>query len=366
MKNPFSNNDILEGIFRNAKHIVLDIDARERVKKNLIIIVERDLIAHENVQAAGHGNVLYRLGMVRIPRVVRIGVPFAFVVLILVGGSVHFAAGGALPGDFLYPVKQVDEQVQRLLSRSDDMSAKAEGHFIEKRLDEIESAMYRDEVDAARGQYMAQYVADAVSQTREHMALMKEKGATPLMMAKIASELEGTLRAHQVVLIGLVGSQKNSEHVRPVTDQVERSVDDISDIRLSLHSGLSESRELELKVAAQTERDVLLESFLGTQIFFGGHAGPGDMELVSYFNDQVVKINSMILEGDDQLEKGAYGRSLTAYEQAGRMLQEADTVIKARVKYHIPLHSSQSEGPRPSISILFPSRPQREGFLLCA
>lgn len=352
MRNPFSNNDVLEKMFQNARNVALDVDARDRVKNNLIICVERDVAAHEGVQAVTYWSVLYQVGTVHIPHIVRVGVPFAFVVIVVVGGSVHFAAGGALPGDFLYPVKQVDEQVQRLLTRSDDTSAKAEGHFIEKRLGEIEDVIYRDEVDSARGQSMAQDFADSVSQARQHMAVMQEKGATSLMLAKIASELEGTLRAHQLVLTGLIGSEKNPEYARPITDQVQQDIDQMSDVRLGLHAVLKESREPELKIAAQTERDVLLESFLNTQVFFGGHAGPGDVQLISYFNDQITKINSIILEGDDQLDKGAYGHSLTAYEQAGRMLQEVDTMMKARLKFHIPLTPSDPQGVSKPVSYM--------------
>ncbi|MDD4988987.1 MAG: hypothetical protein PHV42_00985 [Candidatus Pacebacteria bacterium] len=75
----------------------------------------------------------------------------AFVILILFGSGVAFAANGSLPGDILYPVKVgVNEKVARIFhSESPASEALFETHLMDERLNEAEKLSQTNKLDNA-------------------------------------------------------------------------------------------------------------------------------------------------------------------------------------------------------------------------
>lgn len=86
----------------------------------------------------------------------------SFLLTVLVGGGVVFAAEYSLPGDILYPVKtQVTEKVARLLSnRSSETKEKFEINLVKERLLEAEQLDKNKDLNAHNEQKIKKQVID--------------------------------------------------------------------------------------------------------------------------------------------------------------------------------------------------------------
>jgi len=108
-------------------------------------------------------------------------VPYAsaFLVILLVGGSVSYAAQDALPGDPLYPVKvSINEEVQSYLYHSSPEShAMYEARRAGQRLQEIEELATRGKVDVNNFSQMSHNLETHIADIKKY--IQSKKQATP-------------------------------------------------------------------------------------------------------------------------------------------------------------------------------------------
>lgn len=122
--------------------------------------------------------------------------PLAFVALLLIvsTGGVSFAAGGALPGDFLYPVKvSVNERVEVALAPTTEAKAQTRVRQAEERLRETEVLAARGDLTGDVTDAAARAVADSIedaSASAEELAEDGDVAAAAGINARIASALD--------------------------------------------------------------------------------------------------------------------------------------------------------------------------------
>lgn len=129
----------------------------------------------------------------------------ALALLVVVGGGTVSAAGGALPGDLLYPVKlSINEKVEEAFAQTPVAKAKVQVAFAERRLMEAEAL-------ASRGKLSADASAQLESKLGEHTehanALAIElETEDPASSAEIKTALAASLNVHSKVLAAVGGA----------------------------------------------------------------------------------------------------------------------------------------------------------------
>ena len=77
-----------------------------------------------------------------------ISMPIAILIAVVIGGGTSFAAQGAVPGDFLYPVKtEVNESVRSAFTFGADAEARLQAKLIEERTSEAKELEARGELE---------------------------------------------------------------------------------------------------------------------------------------------------------------------------------------------------------------------------
>lgn len=136
--------------------------------------------------------------------------------VIVVSGSVSFAAEGSYPGDFLYPVKiYINEGVEGSLSFSSEDKLAWRVERLERRLDEVVTLVSRDEYRSSEKEAMLSQLS-AQTETLNDTFVALESEELPLVISARA-EAEASLGAYQELLGHLVA------------DNEERGEEDLED-----------------------------------------------------------------------------------------------------------------------------------------
>jgi hypothetical protein len=133
---------------------------------------------------------------------------FATVALLL--GGVTYAAEGSMPGNSLYSVKvSVNEEVLGWFAFGDEAKAVWEARRAERRLEEAEQLAVAGDLSAeARATLATRLETHAKAAAARLGKLASADGRTA---ARVSSELESSLRAHEHILLSLDGVKSDIE-----------------------------------------------------------------------------------------------------------------------------------------------------------
>jgi len=140
------------------------------------------------------------------------------VIMLIAGGGTSYAAEGAVPGDFLYPVKiEVNENIKSVLAISNEAEARLQVQLAEERLVEAETL-------AERGKLTAEASADISSRLKVHTNEAGKRSATAEAdgdyesSATVRASLEGGFRVHANVLEDLNKRVSGNNGAELITD----------------------------------------------------------------------------------------------------------------------------------------------------
>lgn len=149
------------------------------------------------------------------------------IIALALGGGTSFAAEGAVPGDFLYPVKvQVNENVKAALAVSNSAQAELDAELVAERLKEAETLK-------AEGTLSAEAKADISARVQAHYDDAKARAAEAdaagdyETSANTRASLEGSLRAHAGILtdLGAQATDKGTNVILDVRNGVTNTID---------------------------------------------------------------------------------------------------------------------------------------------
>ncbi len=130
--------------------------------------------------------------------------PIALVVAILLTGSVSYAAEGALPGDFLYPVKvNVNEKVATTLATTPQAKASVEASLAEKRLEEATRLVSENKLTSTTSAELAANFSTHADAAVADTQKVNQNDAPAA--ATLASNFQADLSAHADIL-AMLGS----------------------------------------------------------------------------------------------------------------------------------------------------------------
>ncbi len=292
--------------------------------------------------------------------------PASLIIALLVGGGVSFAAEQSLPGDILFPVKvSLNENIKTALALNAESKAKIQSALAQKRLEEAEKLAVQGRLNEATKTEIELNFANRANKVKKIVTDLEAKGNIDLA-AKISSNFETALKAHQSILISL-GNQKNiDEWIHPIVVTVKNHSDNIAQSRIKAESALRASTEtnivsnampvigegrgsaqVEIKVkndekasnqfrrAAENVRVTARRKIQEVRTFIERQKKRLSAEAVTKAEARLKIAENIIVEGNTRLEAKVWGEAFVLFQQAHRLAQEAKLLLEAAKNFNI-------------------------------
>jgi len=152
------NNKQLIKILNKAKDIKMTTNEKLVIKQNLDVLVKAtcgELVESTPFRPERQIKSPYLFGLSFFAK----GLVLATLILAIGGGSLSFAAEGALPGDWLYPIKiNVNEKAKEITLRTSEARVAWQEKRIEKRLEELDKLVENNKISPAVTKIVENYL----------------------------------------------------------------------------------------------------------------------------------------------------------------------------------------------------------------
>ncbi len=177
----------------------------------------------------------------------------ALLLVFILGGGVSFAAEGALPGNFLYPIKvEINEKVAGIFTIGNLKKAERESELIDKRLQEVKILASQGELSDEKIKIVEDQISTHAKNSKNHIvALEDEKNFEGAL--QVQAKLESSLTVNEKI-ITQAGKNKN---INVIVLQVKEELSKVSNKKASIEQiiekepgfGIANVSELKLKNA---------------------------------------------------------------------------------------------------------------------
>ncbi|MDD2657805.1 MAG: DUF5667 domain-containing protein [Candidatus Pacebacteria bacterium] len=260
----------------------------------------------------------------------------SLLVMVLAGGSVTFAAEGALPGDVLYPVKlNITEPLQGALISGDLPKARFEAKKTLRRLEEAETLAAQGRLNQAAVETVETNFEKNAS--RFNVAIQRASTtASPEELVNAAVDFEAQVNAH-VQILSVVGDAATSTlagNIASLRGVVDESAEKAKGQRASAADVFISSSQ---DTADAAPRAALTES-RNQGVMRATEIQKGDGRAQKRFDDKAEAIRTMIAATEDQLrdtatstsaasspvQEGILGHTAESLQTAQNALKEAE------------------------------------------
>lgn len=170
-------------------------------------------------------------------------------ILILAGGTAASAAEGALPGDWLYPVKVgITEPLRSALIVGDSSKAEWEAERTVRRLEEAESLAKQGRLDRSSAQEAREHFEKSAEKFNAFVERAETEEGTSEEIVNAHLDFEVKMRAHSKILSTIEEEEEDKEEPRhggeiaPLRDAVEESAEKARGKRERAAAFLKDSR----------------------------------------------------------------------------------------------------------------------------
>jgi hypothetical protein len=263
-------------------------------------------------------------------------------VAVIVIGSTLYAAGNALPGDLLYPLKvNINEEVKGFFIIGDSNNVAWSEEKVSQRLQEAETLATEGKLDANTQAELGGYFEENIKEFNQRLDEIKK---TDLAAAATASaHFETVLKVHQALLNHLDTSvdkpvakiammAATSSSPRPPVNQIARLVKNIDDTlasssnsRTAIEVRLVDQDSIDANEQIANQRLVAAElslHFASSSVTALMHAPESDL------TEKINLAETLILQGKVQLQNKDYKTAAASFTRAKLLSDEARILIQ--------------------------------------
>lgn len=244
--------------------------------------------------------------------------------IFLLSGGAAAAAEGALPGDFLYPVKiHVTEAVVAYMAPSDEERALWEVARIERRIQEANMILAKGNTQPEVLVAVEQTIDAQVSRTLRQIAKLSDRGNV-VVATDIGTKLEARLDDQAAELRALPAAESDIAGIDTIATSVTEKSRIVREERTENEASISSDPELkELALRRQKEAEANIAKLQDSL--------SNARELS---NEDVVKLNAELIVAEELFDDAsallvaeAYADAATSFEEAGRLARKAAVSI---------------------------------------
>ncbi len=278
-------------------------------------------------------------------------VAFVFVI----GAGTSYAAGGALPGEVLYPVKiHVNERVQGALAVSDVAQVEWSAQQTERRLEEAEVLAAKGELNDESSSIITAQLDASAMKFNTRVAKLAEESDSEDVAGDAQSDFDASLVAHERVLAAL-GNRipKVQKAITPILSSVRGRV--ASNGRLAkgdaaptiMMMATSEASVPSAKKESSGNKEVAMRKkqqaearLKEVRALAAGAKGTIASSTFSYLHTEASSTQQTIFNGDKNADEGNYEQALQSYQEAIRVSTEAKAGLNAEIHIRQSVHLS--------------------------
>ena len=272
----------------------------------------------------------------------------ACVLVLCIGIGTSYAAENTLPGDLLYSVKTgINERLQGSFAVSAASKARWTTEIANRRLTEAEEL-------AATGRLTPVASAElesALDDTVQNFDSQVETLADEATIADAQSVLEVSLNAHETVLASIGSASATVEqNLLPIVSKVREHADRVTRARFEAEVRLTAKNDSGIRSAALSKKKSAQEQVISAKKNIRKNSEEKATAPVRNVAEEAAWDVTM---GDNDVEKGNWGRAFGAYQAAIRTVLEDKTGEDARDRLKAKLGlelDATSTNPRTSAS----------------
>ena len=314
-----------------------------RVRERLIHFIEADEAVREGAALRHHiQQTPARIPMVRFKLV---SIALVLLVFLLAGGSTSFAAQYALPGELLYPVKVgVNEKVGKLLQASPEAKATYEVALVRERLKEATVLSVEGKLDPEMQTELESRFTTQATEAKAHIEKIRKQGDIRTA-ADITSDLEVSLITNSKIL-GEAG-KKSDDNTRSIRKKVDDELGKVSAVRTNLEEEIASSSKRESETSRSERKRVNASAFAvgkirdaentlrSAQTYLEKKRSKVGAQAATDAETRFGDALGLITQAKEKAETGANGEAFNLGNEAIRISQEAQELLKARADLNL-------------------------------
>ncbi len=275
--------------------------------------------------------------------------PITLILALLAGGSISYAAEGALPGESLYAVKtNINENVRSFLAFSDEAEASLEASFAAERLKEAEQLASRGKLNAeARVQIEENFEAH-VARSEEKVKKLEKKNSFDAAV-EVNTHLETSLNVHEEILTALAKEKEELRSaIKPIVLKVRVRRDQASKRRRDAEGEVSASDRMKAdrEAAAEGKMRAAEKKLEEVRKFLLNHRGRGDANVYEEAEVKLGLAEKLFAGGKAKFEVKLYVEAFELFQQSMRFAEETKLFVTIRnelgARFHILGNASTS------------------------
>lgn len=263
---------------------------------------------------------------------------FASLVVLLVvalGGGVSYAAEGTVPGQPLYPVKHLTEEVKAAITFSPKADAEWDTRRVERRLEEATVLASQGKLESTVQEQLSNDLKIQVQKTQKEIKNLEKNGNIEAA-ADLSARLQTALSVHESILTSL------EERIEHANDSQRKETEDDNDERGQEHSTstvattstLSIRRLLPAKLLEQLKTDtnsagaikIEIEDKIKAQVNTEAAASAK----ISSAKNKIAEVRKFLAEKENNLSADAKQKAEAQLTKVDTLLTDAQTKFTAK------------------------------------
>lgn len=253
---------------------------------------------------------------------------FASLVVLLVvalGGGVSYAAEGTVPGQPLYPVKHITEEVKAAITLSPKADAEWDARRVERRLEEATVLASQGKLDSTVQEQLSNDLKIQVQKTQKEIKNLEKNGNIEAA-ADLSARLQTALSVHESILTSL---EEKIEHAKDLKGKEDRDDND-----KATTSTLPIRRVLPAKLLEQLKTDtnsagaikIEIEDKIKAQVNTEAAASAK----ISSAKNKVTEVKKFLSEKENNLSADAKQKAEAQLAKVDTLITDAQTKFTAK------------------------------------
>lgn len=254
----------------------------------------------------------------------------ALLLLLGGGGTAAAAAQSSLPGDALYGVKNLTEEVRGWAAFSEDAKADWQITLAETRLDEVEKLYDSGKLSEEVKTKLEDNIKDKIDRVTKKAEEMKQKGDLD-KAADVAARLENSLNTHQAILLKLEAKlekkadnlEKKSDKAHEVAEKLKEKSEKVKEVKKEVEEELAKDDSLKMQNAAAGKLKAASNKIEEVKKFVEKKKSLLSAESLAKAQAKLTAAEQSVTDGKAKMNDKKYGEAFVLFQKAHWQAQEA-------------------------------------------